>query len=106
MTLVSRVGRPFVEPPITEEEIKVVIEEGADAGVIEETEQEMVSRLFRLSDRAVEALMRPRRDIVCLDINDHIEENLMLEMANASRTHIALVVDECGGRRASARHAP
>jgi putative hemolysin len=94
MNVIARAGRPFVnllsystnavlglfrihpsrEPTITEEEIRVVIEEGAEAGVIEQTEHEMVSRLFRLSDRAVEALMRPRRDIVWLDIDDPIAE--------------------------------
>jgi putative hemolysin len=53
-----------------------MMEQGAEAGVIEETEHEMVSRLFRLSDRAVVALMKPRRDIAWLDIDDPIEENM------------------------------
>jgi putative hemolysin len=96
MNVVSRVGSPFVrmlsgstnavlrllhvgpskEPPVTEEEIKVMMEQGAEAGVINQTEHETVSRLFRLSDRAVVALMKPRRDIVWLDVEDPLEENM------------------------------
>jgi putative hemolysin len=96
MNFISRVGRPFVrllngstntilgllrlhpseEPPVTEEEINLIMQKGAEAGVIEETEHDMVSRLFRLNDRAVEALMKPRREIVSLDIDAPIAETM------------------------------
>jgi len=59
--------RPSAEPLVTEEEIKVIMEQGAEAGLIEKAEHETVRRLFRLSDRAVTALMKPRHDIVWLD---------------------------------------
>jgi putative hemolysin len=57
------------EPPVTEEEIKVLIEQGAKAGVILEAEQEMVEGVFKLADRRVGALMTPRADIAWLDVN-------------------------------------
>jgi magnesium and cobalt exporter, CNNM family len=68
--------RPSEEAPVTEEEIKLIMEQGAAAGVIEKTERDMVNRLFRLNDRAIEALMKPRREIVSLDIDAPIVENL------------------------------
>ncbi len=64
------------EPGITEEEIKILIEQGTDTGVFEEVEQEIVERVFRLSDRTVRSLMTPRQEIVWLDVEDPLEENI------------------------------
>ena len=62
------------EQTITEEEIKLMIEQGARSGVFELSEQEMVNRVFRLGDRTVNALMTPRHEITWLDLNDAVEE--------------------------------
>jgi putative hemolysin len=67
--------RPPEGPPVTEEEIKVMMEQGTEAGVFEEAEHDIVKSIFKLSDRAVSALMRPRRDVVWLDIEDPFVEN-------------------------------
>lgn len=61
------------EPPVTEDEIKVLIKQGTAAGVFEAAEQEMVERVFKLADRRVSSLMTPRLDIVWLDIDDSPE---------------------------------
>ncbi|NJK72992.1 MAG: HlyC/CorC family transporter [Oscillatoriales cyanobacterium RU_3_3] len=66
---------PSTEPQVTEEEIKVLIEQGTEAGTFEEAEQEMVERVFRLGDRRVSALMTPRPDLVWLDLEDSVEKN-------------------------------
>jgi putative hemolysin len=63
------------EPPVTEEEIKVLIDQGTQAGMFEESEQDMVERIFRLGDRPIKALMTPRTEIVWLDLDSPIEEN-------------------------------
>jgi len=65
-------GKQFEK--ITQEEIKVVLEEGTSAGVIEEVEQDMLESIFRLGSRRVGVLMTPRMDIQWLDTNDSIEE--------------------------------
>ncbi|MGV8048972.1 MAG: hemolysin family protein [Anaerolineaceae bacterium] len=68
------------EPGITEDEIKVYLEQGRDIGVIEQTESEMFSGVFRLGDRRVDALMTPRTELVWIDIEDDqktIAEELM-----------------------------
>jgi putative hemolysin len=62
--------RPSDEPPITEEEIKVLLEQGTLAGIFEEAEQNMVSAVFRLHDQRAGDLMTPRPDIIWLDLDD------------------------------------
>jgi putative hemolysin len=61
---------------VTEEEIHAMIEEGSEAGVIEDQEREMVRNVFRLDDRQIGSLMIPRADIVYLDVERPLEENL------------------------------
>jgi putative hemolysin len=75
--------RPSEEPLVTEEEIKVIMEQGAEAGLIEESEHETVRRLFRLSDRAVMALMKPRHDIVWLDVDAPAEQTMKQVVASS-----------------------
>jgi putative hemolysin len=67
--------RPSTEPLVTEEEIRVLIEQGTEAGTFEEAEQDMLNRVFRLGDRRVSALMTPRPEIVWLDLDDSAETN-------------------------------
>jgi putative hemolysin len=65
---------PSTDPPITEEELQVLIDQGTQAGVFEESEQDMVEGVFSLGDQRVYSLMTPRTEIVWLDINDTLEE--------------------------------
>ncbi|CAF23844.1 unnamed protein product [Candidatus Protochlamydia amoebophila UWE25] len=67
---------------ITEEEIKLILEEGSQAGVIREAEHDMVESIFRLGNRRVGILMIPRMDIEWLDLNHHTEE--LLQQINIS----------------------
>jgi len=52
---------------VTEEEITASLEEGVDAGLIEEHEHQMVRNVFHLDDRALTSMMTPRSDIQWLD---------------------------------------
>ncbi|MGE0823323.1 MAG: hemolysin family protein [Candidatus Binatia bacterium] len=67
-------ARPSTEPSITEEEINTLLTQGTQAGTFEETERDMVARVFRLHDQRVNMLMTPRKDIIWLEINDSLEE--------------------------------
>lgn len=62
--------KKYEQPKLTEEELKVMLDEGFTAGVIEEAEQDIMERVFRLGDRSADAVMTPRKEIVWLDIND------------------------------------
>lgn len=68
--------RPSSEPPVTEEEIKVLMEQGAEAGVFEQHEQAIVARVFRLDQLKVTAVMTPRTQIVRLNIDEPLAVNL------------------------------
>ena len=64
------------EPDITEDEIKAMIRQGADSGVFEEVEHDMVQRVLRLGDRTIKTLMTPRTDICWLDLEESLETSL------------------------------
>ncbi len=61
-------------PLVTEEEIQLLIDQGTQAGVFEEAEQDMVEGVFSLGDSRVYSLMTPRTEVVWLDVNDSPEE--------------------------------
>lgn len=67
--------KPSEEPPVTEEEVKILIDQGAQSGVFEEMEQDMIESVFRLADRKVNAIMTTRPDMVSLDLDDPPEVN-------------------------------
>jgi putative hemolysin len=66
--------KPGSEPPVTEEEIKILLDQGREAGVFEPLEEEMVDHVFRLGDRKVSALLTPRTEVVWIDVDDAEEE--------------------------------
>ncbi len=69
---------------ITGEEIKHILEEGTEAGVIKEIEHDMVESIFRLGSRRINILMIPRMDIEWIDISIPLEK---LQKKLDSSTH-------------------
>ncbi|MDE1885814.1 MAG: HlyC/CorC family transporter [Xanthomonadaceae bacterium] len=61
---------------VSEEEIRLLVAESADQGVIDADERNMVNRVLRLGDRSVDSLMTPRPRIAWLDASASLEENL------------------------------
>ncbi|MCU0539147.1 MAG: hemolysin family protein [Desulfobacterales bacterium] len=106
MRLLSRIGAPVVyllglstdlvlrafgfkppaESPVTEDEVKRMIEEGTQVGVFEPSEQEMVERVFRLGDRNASVLMTPRPEVVWLDPDEPAEE-IHRKLTATNHTH-------------------
>ena len=81
--------RPHAEAGLTEEEIRAVLEQGAESGVVHATEHEMVESVFRLGDRTARALMTPRPDVEWLDLADDApdaDERLTAELRAARRS--------------------
>ncbi len=66
---------PGHPPTVTEEEVREMIEEGTEAGIFEQAEQEIVKCVFRMADQSVRALLTPRPEIIALDVADTHEEN-------------------------------
>lgn len=67
-------GRPAKEPPVTEEEIKVLMEQGTKAGIFEKTEQSLVANVLRMDAQRIGAIMTPRVNIYALDMEGSAEE--------------------------------
>ena len=67
---------------VTEEEIAASLEEGVDAGLIEEHEHQMVQNVFLLDDRLLTSLMLPRASIEWLDATDTVA--LAIDKAGAT----------------------
>lgn len=68
--------RPSQEPPVTEEEIKVLMEQGTQVGVFAAAEQDMVESVFRLGERYIDAIMTPRTEIEWLNLDDPYDDLL------------------------------
>lgn len=62
--------------PVTEEEIRLLVAESAEQGVIDSDEHNMVNRVLRLGDRQVASLMTPRTRIAWLDVAAPLAQNL------------------------------
>lgn len=62
----------------TDEEIKLLIDESTESGLIDPEQNEYVDNIFDLGDKDAEAIMTPRTDVICLDLEDSLEENMEL----------------------------
>lgn len=75
-TLVLRLFGAHVSGPntLTEEELKALLVEGEETGIIESEERGMIERLLRLADKPVRAIMTPRTDIIWVDLTDPVAD--------------------------------
>ncbi len=105
MTFISRIASPFItflsastdlilrmvgvkasdkEPEVTQDDIRGLLEHGAETGVFVEKERELVDRIFRLADQRVSGLMVPRTEIVWIDADAPVER---VRVAVAAESH-------------------
>lgn len=73
------------ESPVTEDEIKILLEQGAEAGTFEKEETELVDRVFRLTDLRASNIMTPRTQMLWLDL-DQPPECLLQIIAESSHS--------------------
>lgn len=71
---------------VTEEDIRGMVEEAAETGVVYKAEQEMVEGVFRLGDRKVKAMMVPRTEIEWLDATDSVDR-VRVAVATSFHSH-------------------
>lgn len=64
------------EETVTEEEIKMMVDQGEESGTIKEDEKELINNVFEFNDITVSEIMRHRKDIFAVDINISTEELL------------------------------
>ena len=112
MNVLARVTRPLVwllssssslllrllgarhrgDPPVTDDEINVLMEQGAEAGVFHESEQAIVSNVLRLDEQRIAAIMTHRNDIYALDL-DAPEEEIRARLSESPFTRIVVCRD-------------
>lgn len=63
------------EPPVTESEIAVLLDQGTEAGVFVEAERDLIGRIFELGDQRAVNLMTPRPEVTWLDLEDSFDVN-------------------------------
>ncbi|MEA5508353.1 hemolysin family protein [Crocosphaera sp. UHCC 0190] len=69
------IATTITEPPVTQEEIKVLLKQGREAGMFEKAEHDMVERVLQLGDRKVSTLMTTRPEIIWLNLEDSADIN-------------------------------
>ena len=91
--------RPVSVRRVTEEEIRSVIAEGVDSGVIHATAREMIDDILFLAERAVRTIMTARPDVSWIDLEDS-KENVLRKVRECSHTQLLVShgsIDEIGG---------
>jgi putative hemolysin len=63
----------FTESRMSEEEFKLMLEEGTKTGVIDKTEHELIESIFEFTDTTAKEVMIPRPDVVALDVDTKAE---------------------------------
>ena len=104
MSWLARMARPFVRSlsgatrlvlallridttgsrTVTEAEITASLEEGVDAGLIEQHEHQMVQNVFQLDDRLLTSLMVPRAEVRWLDASSTVAQALVVAGSHES----------------------
>ena len=69
-------GRDPRNPPssVTEEEIRMLVDEGSENGTIEESEMKMINNIFEFDDRDVSQVLTHRTEVSAVDINSTLDE--------------------------------
>ncbi len=82
----------FTESRISEEEFRVMLEEGAKSGAIDKTENELIENIFEFNDRSVREVMIPRTHMVALDV-DMPRDKLIERMISEGFTRMPVFQD-------------
>ena len=70
------------EEVVTEEEIRMMVDVGGEKGVIEDTQIEMINNIFEFDDIDVADIMTHRTDMVCIDVEESLNEAVKLSIEN------------------------
>jgi len=84
--------RKAKESSVSEEEVRVLIDEGLSAGVFKKAEKEMVESVFELDEQSAGDLMTPRARMIWLSLDDPDEENWR-RIAGSGHSHFPVYHD-------------
>ena len=86
------IGLKSEERPMTQEEIKMILHQSSEQGVIDKEETEMIRDVFRFSDKRANELMTHRRDLIILHPDDTREK--VMKVIEEEHYSKYLLVDE------------
>ena len=72
-----------IDDTVTEDEVKDLIEQATEDGTFEKKEQNLVDRVFHMSDQTAYSLMTPRTQMMWIDLEDTLEQNLAIIRATS-----------------------
>lgn len=78
-----------VDQSVTEEELHAVLAEGAQTGVLETEEHQMIGRILRLADKPVRAIMTPRTELAWIDQTDS-EADILTTLKSAPNSRFVV----------------
>jgi putative hemolysin len=81
------------DPIITEEEIKVLMKQGAQSGIFESAEEDMVTGIFRLGERYIDSIMTPRTEIEWIDLDEPFEV-ILDQVINSNHSRFPVATGE------------
>jgi len=74
--------KPKADIPVSEEELKMLLKQGSEQGIIEKEESQIISEVFRFGTKRAQSIMTPRVDVIWLDVDDPFE-NLVQTALNS-----------------------
>ncbi|MBF0585814.1 HlyC/CorC family transporter [Prosthecochloris sp. N3] len=77
--------RQAEKPDVTDEEVMLLLKQGAKKGIFESVEYDMVSRIFRMSDKRASSMMTPKSEIEWIDLSA-TEEEIISKMQASGRS--------------------
>jgi len=78
--------RKTLESAVSEEEVRVLIDEGLSTGVFKKAEKDMVEGVFELDEQTAGDLMTPRARMIWLSLDDTDDENWR-KIAGSGHSH-------------------
>lgn len=81
--------RGDADDKVSEDEIRTLVTEAENAGVLEPGEKEMIAGVMRLGDLPVGAVMTPRHEVAMIDLSDPVEE-IFADLAGSTHSRFAV----------------
>ena len=78
---------------VTEEEIKSMVTEGQEQGVLQEAEADMITNIFEFSDKEAQDIMTNRNNMVAIDANMSLKEAVNF-MMNTNNSRFPVYLDD------------
>jgi len=78
---------------LMEDEFKTLIDAGIREGVVDESQKELIKRIFELGDKPVTDIMIPRVDMFCLPLNMPVVE-IVLEVVKQRHERVPIYTDD------------